>query len=97
MTKNSNAVVARGRKPLDHDKKELVKFLIAVREGKSISYYLRNTLLEKGYIRLEKGVANGRGRPANTIVLTGKATGLISLSKTWKSKTVAAPSEEVAA
>ena len=58
-------VKSRGRKPIDADKKDLVKKLIAIREGSRPSYYIQHTLENLGYIRLENGEKNGdKGRPS---------------------------------
>lgn len=72
-----------GRKSVFEDKFSVVDNLTEFDQTK-LSRYLKEQLVEKGFLKTETVKLTGAGRPKIVYVLTGKARSYVALSKNWK-------------
>jgi len=73
----------RGRPALIDNKKKLTKFL-ADGQFDGLTFYMKTQLVDAGYLTVTKVQAGKRGRPADTLTVSGKGRGLVAMSKNWK-------------
>lgn len=86
---DTNVAKRRGRVALldSSNRKKLAAFLAA---GKfdDLTIYTKAKLVAAGYLSVEKIQTGKRGRPAEVLHATGKAAGLVALSRQWGKKAV---------
>lgn len=58
----------------------------ALKDVDNISRFLKLQLVEAGFLQVTPVKSGNRGRPAFAFDLTGKAKGLLALSRNWKQK-----------